>query len=160
MIRCQYCNQPAWYQDRATGKPLCPAHSRLEVCGPRQTGSARPLALSIRPNTPADEPAILGIWNHFWDDDEMECFGRDYRAAAIPALLACDGERVVGVLSYAVEREWNAINIVALNVLPGYQGRGGGGGLMGALEGEGGRVGVGRLFVARSNAHPLALCFC
>jgi len=160
MTRCSYCNQPAWYQDRSTGDLLCPAHGRLEVRGPLDAGR-RPeaCALTIRPSSPDDKVAILESWSHFWNDNEMHCFGRNYQAADLPALLACDGDQVVGVLSYAIEREWEAINMVVLHVLPGHQGQGGAAGLIAALEDEAGRLGIGRLIVATSNDNPLALYF-
>jgi GNAT superfamily N-acetyltransferase len=115
--------------------------------------------LRIRAGTPEDEAVILELWLHFWDDHEMDCFGQTYRAADLPALLACDGERVVGLLSYAVERRWNAINIVALQVVPAEQGRGGAGALVAALETQTRRMGVDRLIVATSNDNLPALYF-
>jgi len=124
--------------------------------GPRPRDVRSP-ALRIRPHTPADRAAILELWNHFWDEDEMDCFDRTYRAVELPAFLACDGQRVVGVLSYATERAWRAANIVALHVLPGYQGRGGAGRLIAALEEEAGSLGLARLIVATSNDNPVAL---
>ena len=63
----------------------------------------------------------------------------------------------MGLLSYAVERDWDALNIVALNILPGYQGRGGAGGLIALLEKRARELGIGRLIVATSNDNVLAL---
>ncbi len=161
MTKCAYCGRPAWYQDRITGEPLCPVHSCLEVRSTRgeiRSGEERRAsALQVRPGTPADAPDILRLWDHFWGQDDMDCFGRTYRAAELPALLACDGERVVGVLSYAVEPDWDAFNIVVLNVLPQYQRRGAAGRLMAVLDEKAREMTIGRLVVATSNDNLLAL---
>jgi GNAT superfamily N-acetyltransferase len=160
MQTCAYCDRPAWYRDRATGELLCPEHARLEVRGPRpDPAGAEPEPLRIRPSLPDDEATILELWLHFWDDHEMDCFGKTYRAVDLPALLACDGDQVVGLLSYAVERRWKAINIVALQVLPAYQGRGDAAALLRVLEAQAPRMGIGRLIVATSNDNLPALYF-
>jgi len=159
MDRCHYCDRPAWYQDRETGQALCMGHARIEVRGPRRPDRVNRPPLLIRPSTPADGETIVAMWKHFWEEDDMECFGRLYRAAELPAFLACDGDKVVGVLSYGVERDWEAINIVVLNLAPSHQGRGGATGLMSALEEEAKCLGIGRLIVATSNDNVLALAF-
>jgi GNAT superfamily N-acetyltransferase len=157
MDSCHHCNQPAWYQDRVTKAFLCPAHTYLEVRGPGHSPRPDSVTLTARVSTPADLPAVLAIWKHFWAEDEMDCFGREYRAVDLDHLLVCDEDQVVGVLSYAVEREWEAINIVALNILPGHQGLGGAGRLLDMLEGRARRLGIGRLLVATSNDNVPAL---
>ena len=161
MKRCAYCEGSAWFMDRSTGELLCPLHSRLEVgANPSGEGKTkRSSRLAIRLARPADREAVLAIWEHFWDEDEMDCFGRLYRAAEIPALLACDGEQVMGVLSYAVELDRGAANMVALNVMPGYQGLGAAGALLAALEAVARRAGLERLIVATSNDNLPALMF-
>lgn len=158
MIKCYRCGRPAWYQDRETGRPLCLDHGHLEVRDERRGRGPAP-ALTVRTGAPADLPAILALWDHFWDDDGMDCFGHQYQAVDLPHLLLCDGGRVVGLLSYAVERGWDALNIVALNILPGYQGRGGAGDLIARLERRARGLGIGRLIVATSNDNVLALYF-
>ena len=157
LVQCTYCERPAWFQDRQTGEMLCPAHARLEVHGPRWKPAGETQPLHIRPATPDDEPTVLEFWLHFWDETSMDCFGKLYQAVETPALLACDEDEVVGVLSYSVERDWDAINMVALNVLPGYQGRGGAAALMEELEAMARREGIGRLIVATSNDNAPAL---
>jgi GNAT superfamily N-acetyltransferase len=157
MNSCHHCNQPAWYQDRVTKAFLCLAHTRLEVRGPVPSPHPGPAPLAARVGTAADLPAVLAIWKHFWAEDEMDCFGREYRAVDLDHLLVCDEDQVVGVLSYAVEREWEAINIVALNILPSHQGLRGAGKLMDMLEERARRLRIGRLLVATSNDNLPAL---
>lgn len=157
MKRCHHCNLPAWYQDPVTKEFLCPAHSHLQVRGPESSSHSGSMLLTVRVSRPADMPSILAIWGHFWGEEEMDCFGREYRAADLDHLLACDGAKVVGVLSYAVERGWNAISIVALNILPGYQGLGGAAKLMAMLQQRARQLRIGRLLVATSNDNVPAL---
>jgi len=60
--------------------------------------------------------------HHFWGEVQVESFGRSYWVDALPAFVACDEGEIVGVASYA--REGDATNLVMLNVLPQWQGRG------------------------------------
>ena len=158
MIKCHRCDRPAWYRDRESGSPLCLDHCHLEVRGESRDLDGLP-ALSVRSGTATDLSAVLEMWEHFWDDDGMDCFGREYQAVDLPHLLVCDGDLVVGLLSYAVERDWDALNIVALNILPGYQGREGARRLIDLLEEKAQGFGIGRLVVATSNDNVLALYF-
>jgi GNAT superfamily N-acetyltransferase len=65
--------------------------------------------------------------------------------------LACEGDEVVGLASYAVEEAWGAIVLVIFNLLPDYQGRGGGWALLDAVQKEAVLRGLARLLVVTSN---------
>lgn len=153
---CHYCDRRAWYQDPVSGEMLCLEHSRLEPRGPK---ARHTLPVAIRSGSPADLETVLAFWRYFWNDDGMDCFNRYYEAVKLDHLLACSGDRVVGLLSYAVERDRDAINIVALNILADCQGRGVGSRLIGNLAKLAGQLGIGKLIVATSNDNPLALYF-
>ena len=60
-------------------------------------------------------------------------------------------DEVVGAASYAVEEAWKAGVLVMLNVLPDYQGRGGGRALLDAVREEAKGRGLARILVATSN---------
>ena len=120
MNTCTYCDANALYHDRDSGARLCPVHSRLEVSGPR--GKAPRPPLTIRPATTADRPRIAELADYFWGEVEVESFGHSYRVDMLPAYVACDEDDIVGLVSYA--REGDATNLVMLNVLPQWQGRG------------------------------------
>ncbi len=147
MNSCAYCDANAVYHDRESNTCLCLVHARLEVTGPR--GEAPRPPLSIRPAAPADRPHIADLADYFWGEVEVECFGHSYRVDALPAYIACDGDEVVGVASYA--REEDTVNLVMVSVLPRWQGRGTARGLIKAVAGVARDEGAERLVVATTN---------
>jgi ribosomal protein S18 acetylase RimI-like enzyme len=149
VVTCDFCNSNAQYRDRHTGQYICLEHARLEVIAAGQHQSATPLA--IRPADPADYGRIEALSLYFWGETQVDCFGRQYDVLACPAFLACDGHEVVGVASYAFEEQWDAVMVVMLNILPDWQGRDGGRGLLSAVHEEAKMRTLGRLLVATSN---------
>ena len=149
MKPCAFCGAKAQYRDRTTGDHLCLEHARLAViaAGPREPDPP----LTIRPASPADYPRLQELALYFWDETVVDCFDRQYDVMACPAFLACDGGDVVGAAPFAVEEAWNAIILVMLNVLPNYQGRGGGRSLFDALCEEARGRGLARVLVATTN---------
>jgi ribosomal protein S18 acetylase RimI-like enzyme len=149
MKSCTFCDANAQYRDRNTGQYVCLKHARLEVVAAGQHGSATPLA--IRPAEPADYRRIEELSFYFWGETDVDCFGRQYDVLACPAFLACDGDEVVGAISYAFEEEWDAVVVVMLSILPDWQGRDGGRALLNAVHEEAKNRTLGRLLVATSN---------
>ena len=149
MRSCSSCSGRAQYRDRTTGDYLCLEHARLAVVAAERRESGSPL--TIRPAAPADYPRIEALSLYFWDETIVDCFDRQYDVMACPAFLACDGNEVVGAAPFAVEGAWGAIVLVMLNVLPGYQGRGGGRALLDALRQEATGRDLARLLVATTN---------
>jgi len=146
---CAFCGAPAQYRDRMTGDYLCLAHARLDVTAPGRSESGLPL--QVREATAADYGRVEELSLYFWDETVVDCFDRQYDVMACPALLACDGDSVVGAAPFAVEQAWGAMVLVMLNVLPGYQGRGGGRSLLDALCREARRRELARILVATTN---------
>ncbi len=154
MRPCASCGGRAQYRDRTTGDYLCLEHARLAVVAAERREpdpAASGLPLEIRPAAPADYPRIEALSLYFWDETVVDCFDRRYDVMTCPAFLACDGDEVVGAAPYAVEEAWDAIVLVMLNVLPGYQGRGGGRALLDALRQEARRRDLARILVATTN---------
>jgi len=147
MDSCAYCAANALYRDRTSGTYLCLAHARLEVMGPREGTRGPPLA--IRSATSADRARIAELADHFWGEVEVECFSRSYRMDALPAVVVCDGNEIVGFASYA--REGDAFNLVMLNVLPRWQGRGAARALIAAVAEVARTQGAARIIIATSN---------
>ena len=144
---CTYCDGHALYRDRKSGAYLCLGHARLEVIGPRERPTQPPLA--IRLATPADRPRIAELAETFWGELDVECFGHRYRVDALPGYVACDGDQIVGAVSFA--REGDAVNLVMLHVLPQGQGLGAAWGLIGAVAEAARAEGADRLIVATTN---------
>jgi len=149
MSMCAHCSQKAMYRDRNTGLTLCLEHARLEVAAAGH--HATEPALGIRRAAEGDSARIAELSLYFWDETVVHCFDCQYDVVVCPAFVACDGDEVVGLASYAVEEGWDAVVLVALNVLPAYQGRGGGRALIDAVRGEAARLGLTKLLVVTSN---------
>ena len=147
MNSCAYCDANALYRDRESGVCLCPIHARLEVVGPR--GEAPRPPLTIRPATPTDRTHIAELADYFWGKVQIESFGRSYQVDVLPAYVVCDGDEIVGVASYA--REGDATNLVMLNVLPLWQGRGAARGLIVAVTKMMRAEGAKRIIVTTTN---------
>jgi GNAT superfamily N-acetyltransferase len=149
-MKCGFCGANAQYRDPHTGEYICLAHSRLQVVAQRSDDGAEPL--TVRPAVLSDRDQIVQLSFYFWGEIEVECFGREYDVRELPAFVAWDGSKegqIVGLASYAVEGD--VANLVMLNVLPDYQGRGAGRALMAAVEGAARAHGVARIVVATSN---------
>jgi len=146
---CAFCGARAQYRDRATGDYVCLVHARLAVVAAGQGVPGDPLA--IRRAGAADSARIEELALYFWDETVVDCFDRQYDVMACPAFVACDGEDVVGAAVFAVEEAWSALVLVMLNVLPGFQGRGGGRSLLDALRHEASRRGLDRILVVTTN---------
>jgi GNAT superfamily N-acetyltransferase len=149
MTSCAFCDGKPQYRDRQTGQALCLEHARLGVVAERQYPSATPL--TIRPATAADTDHIGALSLYFWDEVEVDCFDRQYDVLRCPAFVACEGDAVAGLASYAVETEWDAVVLVLLNVLPEYQGRGAALALIDAVCDEAARRDLRRVVVVTSN---------
>ena len=154
-LNCAFCGGKPQYRDRHTGQHLCLVHARLDVIA--AGGQSSQPSLAVRPAKTADYGRVNELALHFWDETEVDCFGRKYDVIACPAFLACDGSDVVGLASYAIESDWDAVVLVMLNMLPAYQGRGGGSALIGAVVDEAVRLGRARILVSTSNDDLVAL---
>ena len=149
MSVCAHCGRKAIYRDRGTGLRVCLEHARLEVIASGHPWTAP--ALTIRRGAKEDSARIEELSLYFWDETVVDCFDRQYNVTACPAFVACEGDHVVGLVSYAVEAEWDASVLVVLNVLPAYQGWGGGRALIDAVRNEATRLGLTKLLVVTSN---------
>ena len=120
METCAYCEAKPLFRDHVSGAYLCPEHAWLEVTGPRADTPRPPL--TIRPATPGDRPQITALVAYFRDSVQVVRCGHAHQVDALPAYVACDDDRIVGVACYA--RADDALSLVVFNVLPRWQGRG------------------------------------
>lgn len=148
-MQCALCRARPQYRDRQTGQYVCLEHARLEVVATGERPSFPTSA--IRSATASDYTRIEELSGYFWDETCVDCFDRQYDVLACPAFLACEGDQVVGLASYAVEEAWGAVVLVIFNLLPDYQGRGGGWALLDAVHTEAVRRGLAQLLVVTSN---------
>jgi len=146
-MRCHYDDQVAWYRCARSGEYVCPAHARLDVVSV-STRASLP-RVPVRAAGPGDRASIRDTAMMYWEETEVECFGRTYDVLALPALVAAHDGQVTGVLCYAVEQD--RLNIVMLNVHPEYQGRHVARALLSMAEKEARAHGLLCLVVATSN---------
>lgn len=148
-MSCVFCGDKPHYRDRHSGQHVCPEHARLDIVAAESHPNPRPL--TIRPAVGADLAQIRTLTLYFWDETEVDCFGRQYDVLNCPAFLACAQEDIVGVATYAIEPAWDALVLVTLNVMPDHQGRGGGRSLLEAICHAAMQHGQMRVIVATSN---------
>jgi len=100
---------------------------------------------------------IQRLTKRFWGETEQLTFDRLFDVAELPAYIAeADGE-IVGFASF-VEAD-NGLIIVAIGVMPNYQGSGVGKSLIGKVEAEAKKTGKRTLLVSTSNDDLPALAF-
>ncbi|MFC2031707.1 GNAT family N-acetyltransferase [Chloroflexota bacterium] len=157
MTRCAFCGAKSHYRDRHSGEYLCLEHARLEVVAAHPPGSGPPL--TIRRAQASDRGRIGELTNYFWDETTVDCFDRRYDVLDCPAFLACDGDAVVGQVSYAIETDLGAMVLVGFILLPDYQGGGTGRALLDAARDEALRRGLRRISLVTCNDNLPALAF-
>jgi GNAT superfamily N-acetyltransferase len=148
-MSCAFCEAKPQYLDRCSWQYVCLEHARLEVVARQQRVPT--VKLDIRPATQSDYDRIEELALYFWDETDVDCFDRQYDVLACPAHLACEGTGVMGLASYAVEGDWDAMVLVMLNVLPDFQGRGAGHDLLDAVRDTALAHGLNRIIVVTSN---------
>ncbi|MBC7263964.1 MAG: GNAT family N-acetyltransferase [Chloroflexi bacterium] len=155
MKHCDFCDQPAIYRCAQSGRYLCVSHARIDVVAPEDGDKARPLP--VRPAEPGDREALYALAMHFWGETEVDALGQRYDLLSLPAFVACVGDNVVGALSYAVEDD--RLHIVALHILPDYQGSGTGHALVQEAIAQAKREGLARVVLVTTNDNLPALYF-
>ena len=94
----------------------------------------------------------------FWGDQVQLMFNRQYTVAQEPAIVAESDQEIIGFISYT-NFDPNAVLIVALGVLPHYQGCGIGKALVSQIEEYAKEHGKQQLLVVTSNDNLPALAF-
>ncbi len=148
-MRCHYGDQVASYRCARTGEYLCLEHARLDVVSVA-TREKLPV-LPVRRAESRDYGTIREIAMMYWNETEVDCFGRTYDVLNLPAFLAISGSEVAGLLSYALDVEHDWLNIVMFNVHPEYQGRHVARSLLAKAEEEARAHGLSTIVVATSN---------
>lgn len=156
-MRCARCSENAVCKCSVCGKPICAGHVRLRpICSTCSTKSAAKCivekAVSLR-----DQKKIKEVVRLFWGEQEQLTFDKVFRLAELPAFVAKVGKEVAGFVSFAEMQD--DLIVVALGILPEYQGSGIGSSLIAKVEGEARKLGSKRIVVSTSNDDLPALAF-
>jgi ribosomal protein S18 acetylase RimI-like enzyme len=111
--------------------------------------------LRIRPATAADREAIADVLTSSWGGTTIVAHATAYDASRLPALLAEQDGRIVGLLTYAVSDE--ELEIVSLDAV--VRRRGVGSSLLTAATGVARQAGVRRIRLVTTNDNLDALRF-
>jgi ribosomal protein S18 acetylase RimI-like enzyme len=156
-LKCRYCRKDAVYKCSACGQLLCAEHVRLRTVCPRPAKKTQLKYTIVRIHPEKEKATIRRFVKRFWGEQEQLTFDRKFTVALLPGYVAKLKGKVVGFIS-AADMDDAAI-VVALGVLPRYQGSGIGKGLIKKVEGDAAGRGKKRLLVSTSNDDLPALAF-
>ena len=105
-----------------------------------------------------DVEVLQGLVKRFWGEPEQLMFDQRFIVTEYPAIVAECDNKIVGFIFYAPFRE-EVVLIMAVGVLPQYQGRGIGRSLISQVEKFAKEQGRQRLFVVTTNDNLPALAF-
>lgn len=156
-VTCDYCGKNEVYTCGCCGKSLCAEHARIRtVC----SSCMRKITFKYMVGKVVlqkDREKIRDYVQQFWGEHEQITFDNKFLVAELPAYAAKLKGTIIGFASFADLED--AILIVALGVLPKYQGLGVGKRLMEKVELEALRTKKKRLLVSTSNDNLPALLF-
>jgi len=139
------------------GKLLCAEHVKLgAVC--RFSEKKAKLAFTIQKvMVQREKSQVRELVRRFWGEQEQLAFGRRFAVAELPAYVARRDNSIIGFASFAEADD--AVIVVALGVLPRYQGFGVGTRLIEKVQSEAKRLRKRRMLVSTSNDDLPALAF-
>jgi ribosomal protein S18 acetylase RimI-like enzyme len=156
-MRCKLCEEEAVYRCSVCGRLLCAEHARLAtLCSSHVMRSDVQFTVH-RLVSERDRSAVRKFVRRFWGEEEQLAFDRKFRVAELPAYVAKVQDDVGGFVSFSPTDD--ALIVVALGVLPKYQGCGVGSRLVKKVEGEARRLGKAKVLVSTSNDDLPALGF-
>ena len=156
-MSCDYCGSTAIYRCDVCGKLLCGEHTVLRTMCASCTGKSRPEYTIEKVSSRRERERIRELVKRFWGEEEQLTFDSKFFVATLPAYVAKARDRIIGFISFA-EKDKN-IMVVALGVLPKYQGSGVGKSLIEKVEMEANRTRKNKMLVSTSNDDLPALAF-
>lgn len=156
-MSCMYCGKDGVYKCCVCGKLVCAEHAKLRTVCPscRKEPILRYAINEVSSNEEREK--IRESVRRFWGEEEQLAFDRKFMVAELPAYIAIVEDSIAGFIFF--KELGNATIIVALGVLPEYQGSGVGSGLIGEVESRAKKVRKRELLVSTSNDDLPALAF-
>ena len=156
-MSCKYCGKDAVYKCSVCGRLSCGEHVKLRAVCLSCIGK-QSLKYSINKVIQKEEKeTIREIVKRFWGEHEQLTFDNEFVVVELPAYAAKTEDNIIGFISYV--EMGNAMLIVALGILPKYQGSGVGRSLVEKVEAEARRLRKKKLLVSTSNDDLPALAF-
>ncbi len=156
-LGCEFCAKDAVYMCNVCHRQLCGEHVRLRTLCSFCAGGSK-LEYTVQELRSEEErEGIRRLVGRFWGEEDQLTFDRGFTVAELPGYVAKVEDTIVGFVSFA-ETD-GAIIVVALGVLPRFQGSGVGKRLVEEVENCARRRGKERLLVSTSNDDLPALAF-
>ncbi|RLG76181.1 MAG: GNAT family N-acetyltransferase [Thermoprotei archaeon] len=140
------------------GKTVCLEHGRFGVVCSNCVLKKEKISFSIREARSKDCKVIGELVRAFWGEDVQVAFDIEFVVKDLPAYVAVEGDNVIGFISYYDLNSEDTL-IVALGILPKYQGLGIGRALIYAVENRAKKASKKRHLVSTTNDNLLALAF-
>lgn len=155
-MTCNQCTKDAVYRCSVCGQLLCGEHTKFrtvcEKCVQRES-----INYAVEKTSQKETESIRKFVRKFWGEEEQLTFDRKFNVAELPGYVAKTKGKTLGFISTA--DAGNAKMIVALSVLPEYQGCGVGKKLIARLQDEAVKENKKMLLVSTSNDDLPALGF-
>ena len=113
------------------------------------------MSLAIREPRPEERAEIVRLLTDAWGSTTVVSHGEGHDASQLPALVAVDGDEIVGLATFRVAD--GGCELISLNSRR--EGQGIGSALVTAVSEEAGRRGCGRLWLITSNDNVDAIRF-
>jgi len=155
-VKCSYCSNEAVFKCTVCSRLLCGEHAQLRTVCSDCTAKIG-LKYSVERTTKTVRSEIRELVRRFWGEEEQVTFDRRFVVSELAGYVARVKEELVGFVSLADTSD--AVIIVALGVLPRYQGSGIGKRLVQEAENEAAKRKKRWLLVSTSNDDLPALGF-
>lgn len=155
--RCSLCDNPAEYSCSKCGELVCANDAKIRIkcakCSPPSH-----CEYEIRQALCEDVDSLSALVTLFWGDPVQLMFDQQFTVTDQPAFIAECNNKIAGFIFYTPFQDTTAL-IVALGVLPQYQGCGIGRDLIARVELFAKEQKRNRLLVVTTNDNLLALSF-
>ncbi len=155
--QCSFCSNPAEYVCAKCGQLACAQDIRIRaVC--INCNSVEQQEYQIHQAFCEDIESLKALVTLFWGDPVQLMFDESFTVVEQPAFVAESANQIAGFLFYTPFRD-DAVLIVAVGVLPEYQGKGIGKALIARVEVFAKDAGREQLLVVTTNDNLPALAF-